>query len=309
MPTEQQGHSSIGEHLVALNHAATIPPDYVFPITHGADDNIVAGNHHGLKSDSVAGTNIPPENQPKVTEISSDNTHCLQPKHQARTSEKCSPPAHVLVTRPLVASKAKLESDPTEIVGTATGPNQNAPMPTTQSCAACGDDVLHKDLMHLSCDHSYCNTCAAELVKLALRMNGTFPPSCCKGLPITLGDIDGHVPLGLVQLYQKEQDRIAKASSLCCANRKCKTLIPAGEIDGLKGHCKVCLWNTCRICKGKCDEGHSCNERKERERLAKLAKENGWQTCYKCRTVVEISFGCNHMRFVTQASGFDAWLT
>ena len=272
----------------ALNRASLLPPDFVFPVTRGA-------HPEGY-----------PFNESEEVPTSRDNTgkesksRINQPSQLKLVAAKTMGSLADLVSiiRYSMAGNAKLAPpSSTENQATAAVASKASHTTTTQTCAACGDDVLHNEMMNLSCGHSYCGDCVVGLVMTALDSDSGFPPSCC--LPIKLETLSGHISPDLIRRYKQKQYKIADACILLCATNGCKTLLFPQDIEGAKGHCKTCCRNTCRNCKSQWNDGHSCNEGKERERLEKLAKENGWQTCYTCRTVVSISFGCNHMRFVT----------
>lgn len=161
------------------------------------------------------------------------------------------------------------------------------------TCISCGDD---NDSISFtaSCKHSYCDGCLATYVKTALEPDGIFPPQCCK-LPIPLKLARGYLHHDLIKRYEEKQAEIVAASSLLCAQSGCRVVIPPEEIVEGLGHCLACNNYTCIRCRLQKHKDQPCPTDAELEDLMELAKEQGWQACYRCNNMIELNFGCNHM--------------
>ena len=150
-------------------------------------------------------------------------------------------------------------------------------------------------MMNLSCKHSYCKKCSTGYVEVALRLDSPFPPSCCD-LPITLAMLEGHISSTLTNQYQEKQDEIDAAYTIKCATSWCQHRIYSQNVQVVQVRCPACCLDTCRECAESWHEGRLCHEQEDREGLATLAGEKGWQACYGCGEVVELTHGCNHIQ-------------
>ena len=150
-------------------------------------------------------------------------------------------------------------------------------------------------MMNLSCKHSYCKKCSTEYVEVALRLDSPFPPSCCD-LPITLAMLEGHISSTLTDQYQKKQGEIAVAYTIKCATSWCQHQVYSQNVQVVQVRCPACCLDTCHECAESWHEGRLCHEQEDRERLATLAGEKGWQACYRCGEVFELTHGCNHIQ-------------
>ena len=157
------------------------------------------------------------------------------------------------------------------------------------SCIACSDEIEALSFT-APCKHSYCDDCLASYVKIALEPAGSFPPACCN-LPITLQSAQAHLSQDLIQSWQKKHREIIESCSLVCAKSGCRVVIsPENIVNGL-GHCLACNNHTCTRCRMQAHKDEPCPS----EDIMKLAKEEGWQMCYRCHNMIELNFGCNHM--------------
>jgi hypothetical protein len=59
----------------------------------------------------------------------------------------------------------------------------------------------------------------------------------------------------------------------------------------------------------KLEEKHFCKKDPAREAVIALAKQEGWQACFKCGTMVSLNFGCHHMMYVSYSMIAETWLT
>jgi hypothetical protein len=164
-----------------------------------------------------------------------------------------------------------------------------------RECVACGDDGLDEAFISVLCRHRFCKPCLAQYTESALQPGATFPPQCC-GLPVTFGMVQKHLSPELAMRYGEKQRQIFSNCSLLCARRGCCVEIPENNITGNKGHCLACTGNTCKACRKVWHGDRPCSIDPEREAILQLAKKEGWQSCYRCKNMVELNLGCFHMR-------------
>lgn len=84
---------------------------------------------------------------------------------------------------------------------------------------------------------------------------------------------------------------------LLCHDLDCKTLISALAIDvvGCVGTCPTCHKDTCTLCKMKAHPNASCDDML----LERYLGEVGAQRCPNCGHAIELSYGCNHITYVS----------
>ena len=290
----QRANELLIEDLVAYNRLRLLRPEDVFPITRGGShDTAPTNNQDGhtaistispvLSSSKVNGE----ESNITLDGDKSDNAH-LKP-------QKCENPEDprselIPATTPSSGGKATLKPRSTN------NPPIASASDTThlESCAGCRDDLPRETMMQLPCEHSYCKECSTGYVEVALRLDSQFPPSCCD-LPITLAMLEGHIPSDLAEKYQEKQSEITAACTVMCATSWCGHAIHSQNFQMVQVRCPACCLDTCRECAGS-HEGRLCHEQEERERLATIAGEKGWQACHSCGEVVELDHGCNHIQ-------------
>lgn len=161
------------------------------------------------------------------------------------------------------------------------------------TCISC-DDESDTIAFNAPCKHHYCDDCLASYVESALEPDGIFPPLCCN-LPITLQSARAHLCHDLIKRYEEKHAEIVAVCSLLCAQPGCCVVIPPEKVVGGLGHCLACNNNTCTKCRLQEHKDQPCPTDTEQEDLTRLAKEQGWQACYRCNNMIELNFGCNHM--------------
>ena len=161
------------------------------------------------------------------------------------------------------------------------------------TCTSCDEKCGTKSLLTV-CSYVYCNECLISYVDSSLQPGQHFPPHCCS-IPITLQHCKEHLSPELVQRYEAKQAHIAASCSLLCAEPGCRIIIPEEKIVKDIGNCPGCNRNTCIRCRTAEHAGKDCPTNRERQELLDLAKEKGWQECYRCSSMIEQNMGCNHM--------------
>lgn len=160
-------------------------------------------------------------------------------------------------------------------------------------CISCSD-MCDPSSFTATCGHAYCTGCLPDYIESALHFDSTFPPRCCNR-PLTLDLVSNHVGPELTQRYKDKQSSITAACSLACYNPGCRLIITEENIVSYLGRCITCGHKTCIKCRRAAHGDASCPSDEEREEVFKLAKESRWQSCYRCKNMIELNFGCNHM--------------
>lgn len=176
------------------------------------------------------------------------------------------------------------------------------PSPSTADCASCGDHINIVTLVKVSCEHYYCSDCFGQFVEASLQAHDGFPPKCCK-IPITFVTVSENVSAAVFGAYSARQTQIKNATAVYCGIQECGLRIEKDGIERVRATCRACRSVTCTLCRGEYPKSvsgkkaqHVCQKDKAREQVLALAKQEGWQTCYKCGNLVALNFGCHHMR-------------
>ncbi|KAL6817111.1 hypothetical protein J3E69DRAFT_374967 [Trichoderma sp. SZMC 28015] len=165
---------------------------------------------------------------------------------------------------------------------------------TKGRCLACMEDVPLSETVQCPCSHEYCRACIAKLFKAAMSDESLFPPRCC-GQSIPLGMNQIFLPAELVREYREKELEYRTPNRTYCHRPSCSAFIPQQSIQGDIAVCTKCRKKTCTFCKGKSHKKGHCPEDAATSDLLRIASENGWQRCYSCRTLVDLSTGCNHI--------------
>ncbi|KAL9024267.1 MAG: hypothetical protein Q9196_006637 [Gyalolechia fulgens] len=198
------------------------------------------------------------------------------------------------VTRPLGHSTNEIE----KIDGLNDGNlgQKSGETATGENCLACGDYLSPTEQLHVPCGDSYCHECVKHLFESAMKDDSLFPPQCC-------GE---HIPLNLVEdlfeprftaMFGEREIELGTSHRTYCADPSCSTFIKADNIKDGTARCPVCFLETCAICKGIAHD-HDCPEDPAVKSLMEVARVEGYKQCHACKVMVELTFGCNHMRYV-----------
>ncbi|KAL7911949.1 IBR domain-containing protein [Trichoderma velutinum] len=170
---------------------------------------------------------------------------------------------------------------------------KSASVTETRRCLACMADVPFFETVQCPCSHEYCCSCIAELFKAAMGDESLFPPRCCSQ-PIPLGINQVFLPAELVGEYRAKELEYGTPNRTYCHQPACSTFIPLQFIQGDTATCIKCRGETCTICKSQSHDDH-CPEDAATLEVLRIAEENGWQRCYSCHRVVDLSTGRNHI--------------
>ena len=168
------------------------------------------------------------------------------------------------------------------------------------NCAACGDGKAEQDVILATCGDQYCQRCTRTLFDLATTDESLYPPRCCRE-PIPLADVRHFLGEELVTKFERKAVEFNTHDRTYCYDAECSAFILPPNIDGDKATCAECYKVTCKICKSAAHE-NDCPEDPAREGLMSAAAAAGWQQCYRCKRLVELEVGCNHMTYVQESA-------
>lgn len=169
--------------------------------------------------------------------------------------------------------------------------------PRKRPCTACMEETGTITLLRLPCDHDFCPSCLENIFRASMTDKSMFPPSCCNR-PIPINKAWIHLKDDFVQEFKRKTNESQEMTEkIYCRSTGCLALISKSDISGDVAKCPRCRTLTCTFCKGESHDG-VCPKDKGSQELLDVARQRGWQRCYKCRHMVERSYGCNHIRSV-----------
>lgn len=97
-------------------------------------------------------------------------------------------------------------------------------------------------------------------------------------------------------LYQEKAREFSTPNRLYCFDKSCSKFLGARQDIAARVSCRSCFKFTCARCT---NTGHSpriaCPDDAAAQEVLELGREQGWQRCPGCKTLVELNLGCNHM--------------
>ncbi|KAJ4296311.1 hypothetical protein N0V90_006356 [Kalmusia sp. IMI 367209] len=102
------------------------------------------------------------------------------------------------------------------------------------------------------------------------------------------------LPEDLLTRFQEKKEELETPDRIYCSNVECAKWIKPKNIEADVATCSACAQTTCATCKAKHHDG-LCPDDENVTALLALAKEKQWNTCPKCKNMVELNTGCYHM--------------
>ncbi|KAE8382829.1 hypothetical protein BDV26DRAFT_304897 [Aspergillus bertholletiae] len=167
---------------------------------------------------------------------------------------------------------------------------------SSKVAAACNPDS--RTHLKSPCSHNYCRSCTRRLVHDSCIDESLFPPKCCR-VPFPLPEIKTLLDKELIQIFEEKTLEYNDLNRTYCVTPSCSQYLPPTPVALTVKTCLACNTEICSTCK---QQAHAslCVEREAD--FLKMAKKEGWQRCARCRNIVELRSGCNH---ITCRCGFQ----
>ncbi|EQL31001.1 hypothetical protein, variant [Blastomyces dermatitidis ATCC 26199] len=175
----------------------------------------------------------------------------------------------------------------------------------TVTCLTCLDDIPVSKAAQLTCSHSMCEDCLKRVFTMSVTDPQHMPPKCCTSDHIPLRHVDKLFDVEFKIKWNKKYQEFTTENRLYCPTKDCGEWIKPSQIHldtsggatgGRRyGICGSCSTKVCGLCNGQWHTGSECPKDDETRRFVQAARENGWQRCYGCSAMVELTEGCNHM--------------
>ena len=164
------------------------------------------------------------------------------------------------------------------------------PFGSLKSCVACFQE---SKVIETPCGHHYCRDCVVRLFEDSTVDESLFPTRCCRQ-PILLSLVRSFLTSDLISKIELKIIEHETPSRMYCAKVGCATFIIPANIEGTTASCSVCQHKTCIKCEAISHEGQ-CRTNDGTAEVLETARSMGWQRCYNCSFMIELSTGCNHM--------------
>lgn len=174
-------------------------------------------------------------------------------------------------------------------------------------CVVClDDDIPSHKAPRLVCGHRMCTTCLKKNFELSISNPQHMPPKCCTVDPIPVEHVAHLFDKNFQKNWNRKFAEYSTRNRVYCPGKRCGAWIKPANIqrepDGRKkATCSRCHTKVCCLCNREWHRERKCSLDEETKRFLEQAKEEGWQRCYRCKTMVELKEGCNHMTCVCGA--------
>ena len=164
------------------------------------------------------------------------------------------------------------------------------------TCIACGEGCAEADAIRVPCEHVYCPTCLRTLFMQSIRDHAFNPPVCC------YEEIDYQLIAPKMSAADRsafEDARLERSSKnkTYCSNPRCSKFISQDKIRNPDYATCECGSQTCLHCKAPRHAG-DCEKDETLQATLDTADAEQWQRCPRCRTMVELTDGCDHIKYV-----------
>ena len=171
---------------------------------------------------------------------------------------------------------------------------EDSPVPEEIVCTACTETTTVDQGARINCgkSHAFCRGCIQQVFQAASIDERSWPPKCCSG-PIGIEDVSSLLEPTFREFYKDKSLEFSTGDRTYCHKPMCSAFISPATVIERKATCPSCKEDTCASCKEAFHSG-PCNPSTD-ECLVQLAKDEGWQSCPKCKRIVDLTRGCYHM--------------
>ena len=145
-----------------------------------------------------------------------------------------------------------------------------------------------------------CHSCLRKVFKLSLTdPQQHMPPRCCTADNIPTEFVDMLFDPSFKKEWNQKYKEHAGRNRIVCPSRRCDELVKPEDMrresGRWQGKCRRCRTKVCGSCHGRWHHQPECPRDDEATQFAEQAKRESWQTCFRCKSMVEIRDGRNHM--------------
>lgn len=169
-------------------------------------------------------------------------------------------------------------------------------------CNSCLEYKSKDDVVTVPCNHDYCRDCLRVVLQTSIADEAFFPPRCCQQ-EITFDTKTSQCIAGeLWRELEVKRVEFSTANRTYCHDPSCSAFIPPATCVDDVATCAVCAKTTCTTCKQSSYDG-DCPDDEALRQVLEMGTQEGWKRCSQCRTMIELTIGCYHMRYVEGSPG------
>ncbi|KAL6881177.1 hypothetical protein J3F83DRAFT_38159 [Trichoderma novae-zelandiae] len=167
-------------------------------------------------------------------------------------------------------------------------------------CVICMEDTPSSQGADLKCGHRMCNACMKRNFEMSIHDPQHMPPRCCTNSHIPLKHVDKLFDNAFKMTWNRKFAEYSTGNRVYCPSKRCgewikPTSFYRGEDGRRVARCSRCKTKVCPRCNSKWHSSTECPRDEQTNKFLDQAKEEGWKRCYKCKSMVELKEGCNHM--------------
>ncbi|KAG0581617.1 hypothetical protein KC19_4G266200 [Ceratodon purpureus] len=196
---------------------------------------------------------------------------------------------------------------------------------TKEYCLICLDDKTSSEMATLKkCRHKFCVACMQKHAEVQVQVNQVpvrCPQAACSEVLEYPDECKKHLTQEIFSIVTKRfiEAKVLEGDRVYCPYANCSTLMDKSGLNipeqgnsstaassslYQKVECVACLRSFCLDCRVPWHWNRFCQEYQnlppdqrdaEESNLYKLAKNQEWQRCKKCRRIIELAEGCYHM--------------
>ena len=178
----------------------------------------------------------------------------------------------------------------------------------SRRCVICDDDVAFFDVARLPCQYDCCRACLMEMFEAATVYESRYPPKCCEEISPEPENVCLFLNSEMIKKYLEKKIEWETKNRTYCSHKDCRKFIGSEHIFVNLAVCPTCHHKTCTMCKEPSHDG-DCPKDNELEQTLELVKENSWRRCESRRRVLDLMFGCNHIKLVFPFEEVNTLLT
>ncbi|KAK3306990.1 uncharacterized protein B0T15DRAFT_160586 [Chaetomium strumarium] len=174
------------------------------------------------------------------------------------------------------------------------------PAERTTKCALCREgDIPVSKTAKLKCCHRICHSCLRKVFRLSLTDPQHMPPRCCTADNIPVEYVDKLFDSRFKREWNQRYREYASRNRILCPFSRCGELIRPEDMrrEGGRwyGKCSRCKTKVCGSCSGKWHRQPECPRDDEAMQFLEQARQELSQRCHRCKALVEVKDGRNHM--------------
>lgn len=157
-------------------------------------------------------------------------------------------------------------------------------------CVSCNEQLASEEMgVRAGCDDWYCRDCLKQLFIMSLKDDTLFPPRC-HNQEIGFDGVCHLFDKAFASAFERRLLERNTSDRVYCPDGSCATFLGARSPSRKVVFCPGCGKMVCLTCKSSHLPYESCPSRPDEEAWLKdLLRQNKWQKCPQCNSLVELT--------------------